>query len=193
MPFWALSMAHRREAVEVELRRSRDTEERHRNSNANMIAFKESLFKNGDHFTFRRNDFPYHLEDGIKHFVLWINPEVKLKTRQADFIIDNHLIALGYRNPCQRVFYKNSITIKSIKEIDHIHVFVRDHSRATANNASKIGRKGPGRTLGSDTVAPSRGGICIGIADCVDENVRAELERNDDEGEEQVVLHVLAA
>ena len=140
MPFWALGMAHRREAVEVELHRSSETEKRHRTSGADISVFKEGLFRNGDHFTFRRNDFPYHLEDGVKHFVLWINPEVKLKTRQADFIIDNHLIALGYRNPCQRVFYKNSITIKSIKEIDHIHVFVRDYSRATANNASNSGQ-----------------------------------------------------
>ena len=139
MPFWALGMAHRREAVEVELHRNRVTEKLHQSSSSDISVFKESLFKSGDHFTFRRNDFPYHLEDGVKHFVLWINPEVKLKTAQADFIIDNHLIALGYRNPCKRVFYKNSITIKSIKEIDHIHVFVLDHSRVTANNSSNSG------------------------------------------------------
>ena len=140
-PFWALGMAHGREAVTVELHRDGSTERLHRSSSGGTESFKAGLFKDGDHFAFLPNDFPYHLERNVKHFVLWINPAITLRTRNADFVIDNHLIAMGYRNPCRRVFYKNSKSIKSIKDIDHIHVFVEGYPRVAANSTSNSGHE----------------------------------------------------
>ena len=93
---------------------------------------KRRLFSDGGKFAFKRNNFPYHLEAGVAHFVLWIAPGVELPASRAGSVIDQLMEAHGYAKGTTRVFYKNSITIKSIREIDHIHVFVKDHKPVTA-------------------------------------------------------------
>ena len=93
---------------------------------------RQRLFQEGEQFEFRRNSFPYHLEDGVSHFILWIGPGVWLPASRAGCVVDRFLEAHGYDPGTQRVFCKNSITIKSIREIDHIHVFAKDHRPVAA-------------------------------------------------------------
>ena len=136
IPFWLLDMLHGREAVENKLHRSSETSRLYDSLIESRQQMKQRLFGNGEKFVLLPNDFPYHLEEGVKHYVLWINPNTILPVKKALFIIDELLINLGYRNPCKRIFFKNSQSIKSIRDIDHIHVFVQTYGRATANQSS---------------------------------------------------------
>ena len=136
IPFWLLDMLHGREAVETKLHRSPEYSRLYESLVESRQQMKDRLFGNGEKFVLLPNDFPYHLEDGVKHYVLWINPNTTLPVKRALFVIDELLINLGYENPCKRVFFKNSQSIKSIRDIDHIHVFVQAHGRATPNHSS---------------------------------------------------------
>ena len=120
-------MVHEEEELTVELHRHPTVEESHRNTASSGAEMRQRLFQEGEQFEFRRNGFPYHLEDGVSHFILWIAPGVWLPASRAGSIIDRFLEEHGYDLGSQRVFYKNSIAIKSIREIDHIHVFVKNY------------------------------------------------------------------
>ena len=57
----------------------------------NILCYPISV--GGNKFSIRLNNFPYYLAKGIKHFVLWINPnfenEFKAKNKWNLNIIEN--------------------------------------------------------------------------------------------------------
>ena len=111
------------EHVPVQLYRNDEVEKNYIKSFPYHNDFMEILFDKEDIFAFRANDYPYYLEQKIAHYVLWIHPSISLHVSDSHDIIKSYLLkhANKYKS---YVLFKNSESSKSIKFIDHIHVFV---------------------------------------------------------------------
>ena len=73
-----------------------------------LEKIKNEIQKNN--YYFHLNDFPYDVEDDIKHYLFWYNDEKYLN----EFISKNKILTYWVNN-------KNNL---SIKEIKHSHVFI---------------------------------------------------------------------
>ena len=59
------------------------------------------------------NMFPYNTKDNIKHYCIWYAEPFDIE----QFLKDYNLTTITY--------FENDIRLKSIKDISHIHVFVK--------------------------------------------------------------------
>ena len=78
-----------------------------------ISSMKERLGCSDYYFT--QNDFPYHTESGIEHWVCWYTKEAS-PFRIIDEIKKNNNVI---------TFWKNHTQNMSIQEINHIHVFIQ--------------------------------------------------------------------
>ncbi|KAJ1884798.1 hypothetical protein LPJ66_010434 [Kickxella alabastrina] len=74
-------------------------------------------------FTFRINDFPYHIGDGVEHWVLWC-----LKRLQPGFAAPEAAVRaitqkFGENVECR--YFVNPVNKQSVPQLSHAHVFVR--------------------------------------------------------------------
>jgi hypothetical protein len=64
------------------------------------------------------NRFPYDLEKNISHHILWIFPNHIILKKDIENIINTFF---GYK---KFICYKNKIEARSIKTIEHYHIFI---------------------------------------------------------------------
>ena len=90
-------------------------------NNYEKYLFKK-VFKNNCNFSFLKNEFPYDLEKGLKHYVFWINPciEQKINTDIIDYLISKKVCNGDY------IAFENPINNRSIKSIRHFHVIINE-------------------------------------------------------------------
>ena len=69
-----------------------------------------------------RNDFPYHFEESIEHFVLWKCGPESLTAAEIEEARGRLVGELGF---AETLFYVNPPHLKSILEIDHAHIIAR--------------------------------------------------------------------
>lgn len=106
----------RKSTVEDRYKKHRD------NLKKNSISIHEYITNDvikDNRYVFVQNTFPYNVEDGIKHDLLWINPKYEIS---IDFI--SMLITCRYPDK-DIVFFKNATTFQSIKSISHYHIFTK--------------------------------------------------------------------
>ena len=60
------------------------------------------------------NRFPYDIEKNISHHILWISPEYKFERNQVKKKFKKKKF----------ICYKNKIEVRSIKTIEHYHIFI---------------------------------------------------------------------
>lgn len=81
------------------------------NNNSNKIIKLES------------NPFPYFIEDNVKHYLLWLNPLVK----NTNINLLDHIPPIFNKYKDDRIaIISNTKDARSIPEIDHIHIFIKD-------------------------------------------------------------------
>ena len=86
----------------------------------NMPNFKKKILEKENLFHLRINDFPYYLEEYIQHHVLWMKPGYNFTPIQIHFYLSQHI------DPTYNfTFFENCTRVKSIKEIPHVHVFLK--------------------------------------------------------------------
>jgi len=73
-------------------------------------------------------DFPYNLEEGIDHWILWFNPAIKSSYthEDVDSIIQNYMT--NYKTLIkysQYIYFENDPINRSVLYIRHFHVFFR--------------------------------------------------------------------
>ena len=71
---------------------------------------------------FRANDFPYTMESGIEHYVVWTMRKEDVTQKEIVSILEENL---GELRKYEFVTMTNSLSLKSIKSINHTHIFVR--------------------------------------------------------------------
>lgn len=124
IPFDILKMINR-STLYLDIVRSQETTNQYqefKQKNQNMPDFKQSILQQDSLFHLRKNDFPYFLETDIEHYVLWMKPGYHFTPTQIHHYLSQH-IDPNY----SFTFYENCTKIKSIKEIPHVHVFIRKH------------------------------------------------------------------
>ena len=87
----------------------------------NMPDFKRSIIQQDTLFYLRKNDFPYFLETGIEHYVLWMKPGYHFTPSQIHYYLSQHIDSNH-----SFTFFENCTRVKSIKEIPHVHVFIKN-------------------------------------------------------------------
>ena len=77
------------------------------------------------------NDFPYLLEDGIKHLVCWFNPFIfPYDTPDLNTIPDQINIIMKLYNKDlilgkNYIYFENNTNARSVPGIRHIHIFIK--------------------------------------------------------------------
>lgn len=72
------------------------------------------------------NKFPYHLQENIKHKVLWIYPSIKLNKDKVDTIIKQYTLSHKYNN---YIYFQNIGDLRSIPEVPHYHIFIHANDK----------------------------------------------------------------
>ena len=93
-----------------------------------LAAFiKAKCFKDDPSLPYklRKNDFPYDLERGISHWVLWLNPDI-YKTEVEVYALGRINLILKTLLDQPFLFYVNPVSKQSVKEIPHYHVYLRE-------------------------------------------------------------------
>jgi len=71
------------------------------------------------------NDFPYHVEDGIEHWILWSLDE--MSSEEAKRFLDAKLIGPEGQF-LEYVYFVNPPAIQSIPDVFHFQVFYKKHA-----------------------------------------------------------------
>ena len=91
---------------------------------------RERVCKNRQGITFCRNSYPYWVEDGINHYLIWYlsnSGETITAWRAKNFLKD-------YKK--EFVIFSNQAKNKSVKEIQHFHIFTKLNLDHLINNKS---------------------------------------------------------
>ena len=68
----------------------------------------------------RENEYPYDVDDNIKHYVLWMSGDKDLESSKK------YVASLLGKTQSDIVMFTNDTSAKSILEINHHHVFVKN-------------------------------------------------------------------
>lgn len=79
------------------------------------------------------NSFPYDMEEGIQHFLVWVNPKYQGTQRfriedygyVRDWVLENFCQGQEEMLDLRCVYFQNIERLRSIKAIPHLHVFIR--------------------------------------------------------------------
>ena len=74
------------------------------------MNIKKNITKNG--YIITENDFPYNLNNNVKHYIIWTNYDIFKIKKILNKRFNNY------------IFFRNLIENKSIKDIEHYHIFI---------------------------------------------------------------------
>ena len=97
---------------------------------------REQLFPHGGKDTpyiITTNTFPYNMESGIQHFLIWFNPDLESRNWIQNYSKVQEIIAdyCAGQNICRDtccVYFQNLESMRSVKAIPHIHIFWKKKS-----------------------------------------------------------------
>ena len=89
---------------------------------------EKKYLSRGNHYHMTLNNYPYFMEEGIVHYVIWFkgghfgkyNNQSEINSIIRDYMISNHI-----NDKCEYTFYQNIEELRSIPSIPHLHVFMK--------------------------------------------------------------------
>jgi len=74
-----------------------------------------------------KNRFPYDLADDIEHNIIWFNPKYYSKWRRTIIYDNDYIENIIHRKFSNKpyIYFMNSNQSQSIKNISHIHLFIK--------------------------------------------------------------------
>lgn len=131
-PFWFLSLFCNKTYLIplLILNRNDDIKKKYLlyNQTNKKNIFIENIKNHNEKYVFLKNDFPYNIDDNIKHYVLWckekssINNIENIITIKIRELINKKIFS---KQEYEFVFSYNVEKNKSIPEIMHYHVFIK--------------------------------------------------------------------
>ena len=82
---------------------------------------KQNVLK-GNNVVYTHNRFPYALDPGIKHDLIWIQPGHQISIQEVERIIRENNPNICLEKQC--VYFKNVPKNQSIRAIEHYQVFI---------------------------------------------------------------------
>jgi len=134
-----LSQFHKRSS-NILIPRSREVQKAYDTQKQSNNILRESLFPKESKYIYQflPNNYPYNVEEGIEHYVLWFNPTFQPKWLQesnlfADLILKHEIIRqkdvmITHAGLHPYIFWKNIPENTSVKDIVHYQVFYRKYN-----------------------------------------------------------------
>jgi hypothetical protein len=92
----------------------------------NEYISNKLLFTSNDKIIITINDFPYDLNNDIKHLLCWINPNIKIGYNDVKEYVCNKMKYYDFNEYC--IMFKNLPQNCSIDGIEHYHLFIKNIS-----------------------------------------------------------------
>lgn len=100
----------------------------------------QTPFEDPSDYRVLMNDWPYGMDPGMTHIVVWTRTLIEADNDQGDMTPESReLVAkfvqrffvdrLGRDGPSQVLWFKNWVALQSVRALEHIHVIVRDVDR----------------------------------------------------------------
>lgn len=96
-------------------------------------------FRNSKDYRIMPNDWPYGLDKGIVHLIVWLKNRLEVEPSRGDMTTRartqvEEFVQRQFITPVVRVdggwdkviWFKNWVSLQSVPGIDHVHVLVRD-------------------------------------------------------------------
>lgn len=94
-------------------------------------------FEDPSDFSVLINDWPYALDPGITHVVVWTRTPIEVDSDRGDLIPESRMLVenfvqrffverLGEGGQDRVLWFKNWVALQSVRSLDHIHVLVKD-------------------------------------------------------------------
>ena len=96
----------------------------------NKININEYIYKkylNGKNVNFTENSFPYDIDDNCHHYIIWFDNEYFKNVTQNINInsIINDIVRNKFKDN-EYIYFENLANNKSVVNIKHFHVFIKD-------------------------------------------------------------------
>ncbi|KAI5459936.1 hypothetical protein BGZ63DRAFT_415377 [Mariannaea sp. PMI_226] len=99
---------------------------------ASLIPFEDT-----SDFKVLINDWPYGLEPGIRHIVVWLRTPIPTDAKTGDMVPESRALcedfvkkyfvdSLGPGGEKQVLWFKNWVALQSVRALEHIHVLVNN-------------------------------------------------------------------
>jgi hypothetical protein len=103
--------------------------EKYNNFSKNIIDIHsylmKTLFPKNEKITFKINDFPYIVGNNVKHYLLWINPNINnFGFEEAEQIILDIIKNQYVYDVKDYILFRNNTVNKSVDYIEHYHVLL---------------------------------------------------------------------
>lgn len=109
-------------------------------TNPNFAYKDPTPFADPEDYRILRNDWPYGLEDGITHLVVWLRTPIAVTeggymTEESRTLVEGFVESTfvgrlreeGFRDPETHVmWFKNWTALQSVRALEHVHVLVRN-------------------------------------------------------------------
>lgn len=94
-------------------------------------------FESTDDYRVLLNDWPYGLDPGITHIVVWSRSLIAVDSETGDMTPESRAVvqnfvkryfvdSLGAGGEDRVLWFKNWVALQSVRSLEHIHVLVRD-------------------------------------------------------------------
>ena len=103
-------------------------------------------FANENDYKILRNDWPYGMEPGIVHIVVWLKTRIAVEGEEGHLTAHSRalieaFIKRTFRDPLSRLdcpgdnvlWFKNWTGLQSVRGVEHVHVLVRDVPQSILN------------------------------------------------------------
>ncbi|WPH03247.1 Hypothetical protein R9X50_00612400 [Acrodontium crateriforme] len=102
------------------------------------FAHKSSTpFEEPEDYRVLKNDWPYGLAPGLVHLLVWTKTPIEVDNQQGDvtlysrkliehFIDEYFVKPLGADGNQRVLWFKNWVSLQSVRGVDHVHVLVKD-------------------------------------------------------------------
>lgn len=114
---------------EVDSKYKKDSKIIKKNGGAKKHLEKKYLSRGNDYYM-TLNNYPYYLEDGVVHYVIWFKRENFGKYNnptEIKNIIKDYVSLNDISDKSEYIFYQNIEELRSIPSIPHLHVFMKHY------------------------------------------------------------------
>jgi hypothetical protein len=88
----------------------------------------KKYLSNENDYNMTLNNYPYYMEDGVVHYVIWFKGDKFYKYNNPpaiENIIKDYITHNNIYSRCDYVYYQNIEELRSIPSIPHLHVFMK--------------------------------------------------------------------
>ena len=88
----------------------------------------KKYLSNGNDYNMTLNNYPYYMEDGVVHYVIWFKGDKFYRYNNIsaiENIVRDYINMNNIDSGSDYVYYQNIEELRSIPSIPHLHVFIK--------------------------------------------------------------------